>query len=139
AGGVRVARPVGVPVGGDGDHVAAYRVGVERIGVRCRVGDHGVQHLGCDQHGHGREPVLVGGEVGVERFGYEIAEDVAELLDVLGAVGPLPLCRLPLLAADAAPAGQAGPVRFDEGAPAVGVWLAGSRGGVGHELSSGLG
>ena len=32
AGGVRVRRPVGAPVGGDRDHVAADRVGVERLG-----------------------------------------------------------------------------------------------------------
>ena len=38
AGGVRVRGPVGAPVGEDRDHVAAHRVGVERVGERPGAG-----------------------------------------------------------------------------------------------------
>ena len=39
--GVGVRGPVGAPVGGDRDHVAADRVGVERVGPRVRRTDAG--------------------------------------------------------------------------------------------------
>jgi len=58
----------------------------------------------------------------------KVAEDGAQLAGVLDAVGPLPLGGFPLLAGDVAPAGQAGPVRFDQLAALVRVGLAGHGG-----------
>ena len=58
--GVRVARPVRVPVGGHRQQVAPDRVGQEGLVVRRRARDHRVQHLRRDQHRHGRVPGPVG-------------------------------------------------------------------------------
>ena len=66
-------------------------------------------------------------EVGVEGVVDEVAEDGAELLDVLDAVDALPLGGFPLVAGDVAPAGEAGPVGFDQGAAVVFVGLPGGR------------
>jgi hypothetical protein len=69
--------------------------------------------------------LLVGEQVVVEGVADEVAEDGVELFDVLDAVGALPLGRLPLLAGDAAPAGEPGPVGLDEFPALVRVWLHG--------------
>ena len=107
AGGVRVRGPVGAAVGEDRQHVVTDRVGVERLGQRPRAGrsrvrDHRVHHLRRHEHRHRRALVLVPLEVGVEPVVDQVAEQLAELLDVLDAVGALPLDRGPVLGGDVA-------------------------------------
>ena len=133
AGGVRVRGPVGAPVGEDREHVVAHRVGVERVGQRARAGRrvvrrHRVHHLRRHQHRHGGPLGLVALEVGVEPLVDQVAEQLAQLLEVLHAVGALPLDRRPLLGGDVLPAREAGPVRLDQLDALVGVGLAGLRG-----------
>jgi hypothetical protein len=74
----------------------ADRVGVEVLGERARTGRDGVRrhrvhHLRRDQHRHRGAFVLVALEVGVEPLVDEVAEQLAQLLEVLDAVRPLPL------------------------------------------------
>ena len=135
AGGVRVRGPVGTAVAEDRDHVLADRVGVERVGERAGAGRvdrrrHRVHHLRRHQHRHRRALGLVALEVGVEPLVDEVAEQLAQLLDVLHAVGALPLDGLPLLGGDVLPAGEAGPVGLDQLDAPVGVGLPGVVTGV---------
>ena len=130
AAGVGVRGPVGTAVGEHRDHVVPHRVGVERVGQRARtagrlVGRHRVHHLRRHQHRHGGPLGLVALEVGVEALVDEVAEQLAQLADVLHAVRALPLGALPLLAGDVLPPGEAGPVGLDELDPAVGIGLPG--------------
>ncbi|OPZ55869.1 MAG: hypothetical protein BWY91_00752 [bacterium ADurb.BinA028] len=129
-----VARPVGAPVGEDGEHVAPDRVAI--VGGRvCRARgrhtevavargwDHRVEHLRRDEHRHRRPLVLVALEVGVEVIGEQVTHELMQLLDGLHAVAALPLGIAPLGLGDVAPAGQASPVGLDQGTHAVGVGL----------------
>ncbi len=130
AGGVRVRGPVGAPVGEDREHVHAHRVGVQRVGERAgtaggEVRGHRVEHLRRHQHRHRRALGLVALEVGVEALVDQVAEEVAQLLDVLDAVRALPLDRLPVGAGDVPPPGEAGPVRLHQLDTLVGVGLPG--------------
>ena len=119
AGGVRVRGPVGAPVGEHRDHVVADRVGVERLGQRARAGRlgagrHRVHHLRRHEHRHRGALGLVALEVGVEPLVEQVAHQLAQLLDVLDAVGALPLDRLPLGGGDVLPPGEPGPVGLDQ-------------------------
>ncbi len=130
AAGVGVRGPVGTAVGEHRDHVVADRVGVERLGQRARsrrqlVGRHRVHHLRRDEHRHRRPLGLVALEVGVEPLVDQVTEELAQLAEVLHAVGALPLGALPLLAGDVLPAREPGPVGLDQLDTAVGVGLTG--------------
>ena len=107
-----------------------HRVGVEGVGERAGasrlvVRRHRVHHLRRHQHRHGGPLGLVALQVGVEPVVDEIAEQLAQLLDVLDAVRALPLHRGPVGGRHVGPAREPGPVRFDELDPPVGVGLAG--------------
>ena len=116
AGGVRVRGPVGTAVAEDRQHVVAHRVGVERVGERARAGRlvvrrDGVHHLRRHQHRHRGPLGLVALEVGVEALVDEVAHQLAQLLDVLHAVGALPLGGRPVLGGDVLPARGSGSSR----------------------------
>src|SRR5207302_3980178 len=66
---------------------------------------------------------LVALQVEVERVVEQVAVELAQLLDVLDAVRPLPLDVLPVGRGDLTPARQPTPVRLDERTVAVGVGL----------------
>ncbi len=143
AGGVRVRRPVGTTVRQHRQHVAADRVGEERLGQRtgtprCDVGCHRVHHLRRHQHRHGGPLGLVASQVGVEGLVDEVAEQVAQLAEVLHAVGALPLGGGPLLGGDVLPAREPGPVGLHQLDPAVGVGLATEVAGVGGPVGCGV-
>ncbi len=128
AGGVGVRRPVGAAVAQHRDHVVADRVGVERLRHRARSGrlegrHHRVHHLRRHQHRHGGAFGLVALQVGVERLADQVAHQLAQLLDVLDAVGALPLHGRPVLGGHVTPAGEARPVGLDELHAGVGVGL----------------
>jgi hypothetical protein len=74
---------------------------------------------------------LVTLEVGVEAVVEQVTHDVAELLDVLHALRPLPLGRSPVLRRRAGEPGHACPVGLDNLAPPVDVRLP-DAGGVGR-------
>ena len=143
AGGVRVRGPVGTTVAEHRDHVVPDRVGVERVGHRARAGrarlrHHRVHHLRRHQHRHGGPLGLVALEVGVEAVVHQVTEQVSKLLDVLDAVGALPLDGLPLLGGDVAPSRKPRPVGLDELDPPVGVGLAGVETDRGFDAHGGL-
>ena len=76
--------------------------------------DHRVHHLRRHEHRHRRPLGLVALEVGVEAVLEQVAHELAQLLDVLHAVRPLPLHVAPLRVGDVGPAGEPGPVRLHE-------------------------
>jgi hypothetical protein len=86
---------------------------------------HRVEHLRRHQHRHRRALGLVALEVGVEALVDQVAEHLAQLLEVLDAVAALPLDRLPLRSRDVLPAGEPGPVGLDQLDGSVGVGLTG--------------
>ena len=115
AGRVRVARGrAGQPVGGDGQHVPAHRVGEHALPSRHLAGHHRVEHLRGQQQRHRGAAGLVGLDVGVERLVEEVAVDAAQLAQVLHAVDALPLGAAPLLLGDVGETGQPTPVGLDE-------------------------
>ena len=124
---VRVARPRRVAVALDREHVAADRVGVERLGHLRRVGArrrrHRVDHLRRQQHRHGRHLALVGGQVVVEALLQQVAHQGAQLLGVADAVHPLPLGVTPLGLGHVVPAREAAPVGFHQLGASVFVGL----------------
>ncbi len=134
--GVRVARPLRVAVGADRHHVAAHRVGEERLGEVLRRGGrrHRVQHLRRQQHRHGGQLGLVGRQLVVEVLAEQVTHDLAELLRVLHAVHALPLRVAPLRVGDVAPAGEPPPVGLDQLLAHVGVRLVVDALRRGHDL-----
>ena len=126
-GGVGMGGPVGAAVAEDRDHVTADRVGVERLGEagrgRSGRGHHRVEHLRRDQHRHGGPFTLVTFQISEERLGQAGTGHLAQLPDVLHAVGPLPLRRFPLRRGHVRPAGETPPVRLGEFPALVGVRL----------------
>ena len=137
AGGVGVARPVDASVAEDREHVTADGIGVERPGElfagprygalvlagAVNTGDHRVHHLRGHQHRHRGPLLLVALQIGVEPVREQIVHQGPQVLDVLDAVGPLPLDTGPLRLSDVAPTRQAGPVWLYELVAQVGVGL----------------
>ena len=133
AGGVRVRGPVGTTVGEHREHVAADRVGVERLGQRARAARRRRAAPSCSSSAAAPAstswPARPGRARGRRRTrsSTQVAEQRAQLPDVLDAVRALPLHGLPLLGGDVLPAREPGPVGLDELDAAVGVGLAGLR------------
>lgn len=108
--GLGVGGVVGPAVGEHREHVAAYRIGVVGVGEAVGAGSrdvrgNGVDHVRGDEHGHRGPLALVAVQVGQEAVAERRSGHLAELAEVLDAVGPLPLGGAPLLLRDITPAG----------------------------------
>lgn len=124
----RMGHEIGLPIGEYRQHVAPDRISAEGIGEAPRSTDRGlggdrVDHVRGDQHRHGRALALITCQISEEGVADKVRGDIAELTEVLEAMGALPLRRIPLPRSRFTPARKSPVVGLLSDSPSVGVGL----------------